>query len=95
MLIFLFYKKFYMHALWDKKQIHIDFFLIWKIKTFYLSNDNFDLRFGFTNKSLSMRSWKVAPILVCFENIFFRLKFINPSAHELSATLHMSYQWLM
>jgi hypothetical protein len=54
-----------------KKQIHIDFFLIWKFKTFYLLNANTNLKSVFTNKSLSLRSSKLAPMLVCSDKLFF------------------------
>jgi hypothetical protein len=45
--------------------------LIWNFKTFYLSNDNSDLRSVFTNKSITTRSSKLAPMLICFEKLFF------------------------
>jgi hypothetical protein len=76
-----------------KKLIHIDLFLIQRFKTFYLSDDNSDLRSVFTNKSLSMRSSKLPPMLTCFDKLFFiRLRVINPSTRELSTALHVSYQ---
>jgi hypothetical protein len=84
MLRFLFYEKFYMHALQDKKKIHIDLFLVWKFKTFYLSKDNFNLRSIFTNKSLPTKSLKLASMLACFDKLFSDL--------ELSTHLHVSYQ---
>jgi hypothetical protein len=36
-------------------------------KMFYLANDNFDLKSIFNNKSVSTRSLKLAPMLICFE----------------------------
>jgi hypothetical protein len=59
--------------------------LIWNFKTFYLSNDNSDLRSVFTNKSITTRSSKLAPILICFEKLFFL-------DLKLSTHLHVNYQ---
>jgi hypothetical protein len=37
---------------------------------FYLINDNSDLKSVFTYQSISTRSLKVAPMLICFDNFF-------------------------
>jgi hypothetical protein len=53
-----------------KNKCHLDSLLIWKCKSFYLSNGNSNFRSVFTNKSVSTRSLKLASMLVYFEKLF-------------------------
>jgi hypothetical protein len=71
---------------------HKDFLLIKKFKTFYVTNDNSNLRSVFTNKLVSTRSLKIAAILIYFDKLFCGLKFINHSTYMLSKVYIRSYQ---
>ena len=76
----------------ESNDVSENLFLFWIFKTFYLSNDNSDLRSVFTTRPGSTRSLKLAPMLICFDNIFFGLKFINPFVRELSMVNVKNYQ---
>jgi hypothetical protein len=72
-------EKFCMHAQTDEcADVSQNLSIFYIFKMFYLLNENLDLRTIFTNKSVSMRSTKLAHMLICFEKLFFGLKFINP-----------------
>jgi hypothetical protein len=67
---------------------------------FYLPNDDPELRFVFTNKSVSTISSKLAPMLICFDKLYFWttsyqplcMWLINPSAYELPTVNVRIYQ---
>ena len=59
-------------------------------KMFYLLNEKSDWKSVFTIKSLAMRSSKLDPMLICFDEIFFGLKVAMSIAHELPWCLHWS-----
>jgi hypothetical protein len=73
------------NATGQKRWCQRESLIIWNFKTFYLSNDNSDLRSVFTNKSVTTRSSKLAPMLICFEKLFF-------TDLNLLTHLHVNYQ---
>ena len=89
---FAIYEKCCMHSYEKKDWCKRESFLILKFKMFRLPNDNFNLRYVFTNELVSTTSLKLAPMLIYFDNFFFGLKVINPEIRYLSTVNLKNYQ---